>query len=227
MPGAKLWGKDYANSTAAVEVWIPLKLLPDGSIAVTSSTVIVEGVATAGGTPNMLVDNTKDWDTDILEGALVQFVHLGVEYTRPINANIATAVTWETATAFAPAAGDVYRILRSEDPMTPLSKGVIHNTAYVTPNDFFGTALAPTIEPTLFRCQGLFDAAGVLSVRIIRGGVRGGVNVGGNFNHGVVLGANELYVFDTLVQLGDTINYRYSASCNILSFKVLEIPAAI
>ena len=30
-----------------------------------------------------------------------------------------------------------------------------------------------------------------------------------------------------LVQDGDTINYRYSANCTIMTFKVLEIPAAI
>ncbi len=221
--GVKLWGKDYANSTAAVEVWIPLKLLPDGSIPVTSSTVIDEGTAT-GGTWVTLTDTTKNWGLDLMEGKILEVVHAGVSYQRLILQNTANVLYFDPDILPATVdAGDVYRIINQSDPMAPISKGVIHNTAYVTPNNFFGAALAPTIQPTLFRINGAFSVAGVLSVTITRAANTQVVN----FNHGVVLTANDLFAFDHLVQDGDTINYRYSVNCTIMTFKVLEIPAAI
>lgn len=218
MPGAgsKIWGKDYLN-----DVWIPLRLLPDGSIATTASMVVDEGIAT-GGLATQLTDTTKDWEADIFEGATIEIIHAGTTYQRFVTGNTANVIGFATLGVIV-AAGDVYRIMRSIDPMTPLDKGVIHNTAYVTPNNFFGTALAGTIEPTLFRCQGAFSAAGVLSVCIIRGGNTQVVN----FNHGVALTPEDLFAFDCLVQDGTTINYRYSINCTIRTFSVLEIPAAI
>lgn len=219
--GAKVFGKDYLGSTPTNERWIPLRLLPDGSIAVTSSVVIDEGIAT-GGLATQLTDTTKDWEVNIFEGATIEISHAGVTYHRTVSANTANTVGFATLGVIV-AAGDVYRIMRSIDPMTPMDKGVIHNTAYLTPNNFFGTAITPYIEPTLFRCQGAFSVSGVLSVTIIRGGNTQVVE----FNHGVALPANALFEFDTLVQLSTTINYRYSVNCTIMTFSVLEIPAAI
>ncbi|MFA5376661.1 MAG: hypothetical protein WC455_13015 [Dehalococcoidia bacterium] len=214
--GSKLWGRDYLNA-----VWIPLRLLPDGSISTTASVVIDEGVAT-GGTNILLVDTTKNWEVNIHEGGLVEIVHAGITYQRTISANLATALGFADLGVIVDA-GDVYRIMKKIEPMTPMDKGVIHNTAYVTPNNFFGTALTPYVKPTLFRCQGAFSVAGVLSVTITRAGNTQVLA----YNHGVALGAGELYIFDTLVQEGDTVNYRYSVNCTIQTFKVLEIPAAI
>ncbi|MFA5401653.1 MAG: hypothetical protein WC359_14480 [Dehalococcoidia bacterium] len=219
--GSKIFGKDYLNSTAGLDVWIPLRLLPDGSISVTSSTVVDEGIAT-GGLTTQLTDTTKDWEVNIFEGATIEIIHAGVTYHRTVNGNIANTIGFATLGVIV-AAGDIYRIMRSIDPMTPIDKGVIHNTAYLTPNNFFGTALTPYVVPTLFRCQGAFSVAGVLSVTIIRGGNTQVVE----FNHGVALPASALFEFDTLVQDSTTINYRYSVNCTIMTFSVLEIPAAI
>ena len=214
--GSKIFGKDYIN-----DAWIPVRLLPDGSIAVVSSAVIDEGEATGGNT-TWLDDTTKDWEPDILEGSILSVVHAGKEYQRTVVSNTATRITFTTVTPII-VAGDAYSIVRQVDPMTPISKGVIHNTAYVTPNGFFGGDLSPTIQPTLFRCQGAFSAAGVLSVAITRGGNTQVVN----FNHGVALTPEDLFAFDCLVQDGTTINYRYGVNCTIRTFSVLEIPAAI
>lgn len=214
--GSKIFGKDYIN-----DAWIPVRLLPDGSIAVVSSAVIDEGEATGGGI-TWLDDTTKDWEPDILEGSILSVVHAGKEYQRTVVSNTATRITFTTVTPVI-VAGDAYSIVRQVDPMTPISKGVIHNTAYVTPNGFFGGDLSPTIQPTLFRCQGAFSAAGVLSVAITRGGNTQVVN----FNHGVALTPEDLFAFDCLVQDGTTINYRYSVNCTIRTFSVLEIPSAI
>lgn len=104
-----------------------------------------------------------------------------------------------------------------------LDKGVIHNTAYATPDDFFATALTPTNTPCRFRLAGAFDAAGVLSATI----TYGGVTVTVEFNHGVALTANSLFEFDLLARAEDTINYRYSVNATILTFRVVEIPSVI
>lgn len=219
--GSKIFGKDYINSTPGIERWIPLRLLPDGSIASTASMVVDEGVAT-GGTNITLTDTTKNWGVGIHEGGLVEIIHAGVTYQRTILENTANILSFETLGVVV-VAGDVYRIMKAIDPMTPIDRGVIHNTAYVTPNNFFGTAITPVIQPTLFRCQGAFSVAGVLSVTIIRGGNTQVLQ----FNHGVELLASALFEFDTLVQDGTTVNYRYSINCTIMTFSVLEIPAAI
>ena len=219
--GSKIFGKDYLNSTTSRERWIPLRLLPDGSISVTSSTVVDEGIAT-GGTVITLTDTTKDWEVNIFEGGTIEIIHAGVSYQRTIRGNTSNTIGFATLGVVV-LAGDIYRIMRSIDPMSPIDKGVIHNTAYATPANFFGTALVGFVRPTLFRCQGAFSAAGVLSVTITQAANTQVVN----FNHGVALTAGDLFAFDTLVQGGDTINYRYSANCTIMTFKVLEIPAAI
>ena len=222
MPGpisSQIWGKSPALSH-----WVPVKTLPDGTICTSASMTVDEGVATSGGA-TALNDTTKDWGVDILEGALlkVTVAATGKTYERLITANTATQIVFDTIAPAAVAAGDVYEIVKQVDPMTPMDRGVIHNVAYVTPNNFFVAALAPIVQPTLFRCQAAFSVAGVLSSTI----TRGGVPITGQYNHGVVLPANALFEFDLLVQDGDTINYIYSVNCTILTFKVLEIPSAI
>ncbi len=219
--GSRIFGKDYINSTPARELWIPLRLLPDGSISTVSSSVIVEGEATGGGI-TWLDDTTKDFEPDILEGSILSVVHGGVEYQRAVVSNTATRITFTTVTPVI-VAGDAYSIMRQVDPMTPISRGVVHNQAYVTPNEILGGFLAPIIQPSLFRCQGAFSAAGVLSVAVSRAA---NVQVV-NFNHGVALTPEDLFMFDCLVQDGTLISYRYSVNCTIRTFSVLEIPSAI
>lgn len=219
--GSRVFGKDYINSTPARELWIPLRLLPDGSISTVSSSVIDEGEATGGGI-TWLDDTTKNFETDILEGSILSVIHGGIEYKRTVVSNTATRITFTTVTPTI-TAGDPYSIMRQVDPMTPISRGVVHNTAYLTPNSILGGDIAPIIQPTLFRCQGAFSVAGVLSVAITRAANTQVVN----FNHGVALTPEDLFAFDCLVQDGTTISYRYSVNCTIRTFSVLEIPAAI
>ncbi len=214
--GAYLFGWDYTN-----RVDRRIRVLPDGSLSLAASMVVDEGVATAGAATT-LTDTTKDWEVDIQEGGTVEIIHAGISYQRIITANTATQLTFATL-GVAVVAGDVYRIIKALDPMTPQSRGVVHNAAYVAAADILGAAIAPIVQPSLFRCQIACDVAGSFYVRI----TRGGVPVDVYFNHGVGLVANALYEFDTLVQDGDTVNYRYSIGCNILTFKVLEIPSAI
>lgn len=198
-----------------------MRLLPDGSIATSASMVVDEGVAT-GGTNITLTDTTKHWGVDIMEGKTIEVIHAGISYQETITANTANMLAFADL-GVAVLAGDLYRIIAASDPMAPQSRATIHNTAYLTPNDFLGAALAPIINPSLFRCQGAFTVAGILRATVTRAGNTQPVD----FNHGVVLPANSLFEFDLLVENGDTINYQYSVNCTIMTFKVLEIPSAI
>ena len=194
-------------------------------LPVTSESSLDQGTAT-GGTNTTLVDNTKGWQVNIWEDALVEVTIGGITYVREIDSN--TADTLDFATNPLPggvvvAAGDVYMVKRVVSPLNPLAKGLIHNTAYVAPADFFGAALAPTNTPCLFRLTVCMSVAGVLYLRTING-----VDTQQQeFNHGVVLPANSLFMFDHLVHAGDTINYRYSINATIMTFRVIEIPSAI
>ena len=213
-----LWGYDY---NTVPNQWRKLRVLPDGSLSITASMVIDEGIAT-GGTATTLIDTTKNWEVDLYEGSIVEIIHAGTSYQRTVTENTATQLTFATL-GVAVVAGDVYRILRNVDPMVPQVRATIHNTAYLTPNNFLGAALAPIISPSLFRCQGAFTVAGILRATVTRAANTQTVD----FNHGVVLPANALFEFDLLVENGDTINYQYSVNCTIMTFKVLEIPSAI
>jgi len=106
--------------------------------------------------------------------------------------------------------------------LSPISKGVIHNTGVLANTDFFVAALAPTNTPCLFRVVGGFSAAGILNVTI----TRAGNTQTQSFNHAVVLVPNALFMFDHFVDAGDTINYQYTVAATIQTFKVQEIPAA-
>ncbi|MFA5344640.1 MAG: hypothetical protein WC381_11855 [Kiritimatiellia bacterium] len=219
--GSKVFGKDYINSTGGNDRWIPLRLLPDGSIATTASMVVDEGIAT-GGTNITLQDTTKDWEAEIHEGGMVEIIHAGVTYQRTITTNTANILSFATIGVVV-VAGDVYRIMKKVDPMTPIARAVVHNTAYVTPADILAGALLPVITPSLFRCQIACSVSGIFYVTITRGGNTQVLQ----YNHGVALPASALFEFDTLVQDSTTINYRYSVNCTIMTFSVLEIPAAI
>jgi len=194
-------------------------------LPVTSEIALDQGVAT-GGTINTLVDTTRGWQVNIWEDAIVEIVDVstGISYTREIDSN--TANTLNFATNPLPAAvvaGDTYSIRRVVNPLSPLARAEVHNVAaYVAGADILAADLAPLNTPCLFRIAVGFNAAGILSVDI----TRAAVTVNQQFNHGVVLPANCLFMFDHLVHAGDTINYQYNANCTIQTFRVQEIVAA-
>jgi hypothetical protein len=105
--------------------------------------------------------------------------------------------------------------------LTPIERAVEHNVAVVAAVDILGAAIAPINTPCLFRVAVGFDAAGVFSVTIIRGG---NTQVQ-QLNHGVALVPNCLFMFDVLVHENDTINYRYSVNATLQTLRLQEIPA--
>lgn len=109
------------------------------------------------------------------------------------------------------------------DEIVPLTKGLVFNQAIGAGANIFGTALSPLRSPTTFRIYACFDTAGLLIVRR----TRGGVTVSEQLNSGANLVANAAYIFDIIVQSGDTINLRHSAGAQILYLKVEEVGGSI
>lgn len=207
----------------AAGVWVPVTTATP--LPVSSETSLDTGVAT-GGTVNTLIDTTRGWQVNIWEDAIVEIVDIstGISYTRELDGN--TADTLDFTTNPLPAAvvaGDTYSIRRMVSPLSPLARANEFNVlVYLTPADILAAALAPLNSPCTFRVEAAFDTAGMLSATI----TQAGVTVVGQLNGGVALNINSLYRFSLMVNAGDTINFRYSVNCTILSLKVQEIIAA-
>lgn len=188
-----------------------------------SGSVLVSGVAT-GGSIVTIQDTTKDWEINHYEDALARVVIGGITYERHIDSNTANILNLNALNPLpvAVSAGDAYEMVETANPLNPLARAEVHNAAVVAATDILGAALAPINTPCLFRVAAGFDAAGVFSVTI----TRGGNTQTQQFNHGVVLVPNCLYMFDHLVHAGDTINYQYSINATCQTMRVQEIIAA-
>lgn len=220
MTGSKIFVKDTSST---VEKWIGARGRPDGTIIVESESAIDQGIAT-GGTNTTLVDTTKDWGVNMWADAIVEVLIGGISYHRAIVSNTATTLTINALAALVTvAAGCPYSIKQTASSLAPLTKATVHNAAYVAAADILAADITPTNIPSLFSITAAFTTAGVLSVDVTRGGNTQTMT----FNHGVVLVADSIFMFDILVQSGDAINFHYSNNSNISLFKVVEIPSAI
>lgn len=106
--------------------------------------------------------------------------------------------------------------------VAPLFKGRVFNTAVAANTNIFATALSPTNTPTFFRIYACFNTAGILIVRR----TRAAVTVSEQLNSGANLVANGAYMFDIVVESGETINLHYSVGATIISLKVVEVSGA-
>jgi len=194
-------------------------------LPVTAETALDHGTATGGGLIT-LDDITKGWQVNIWEDALVEIldVSTGISYVRELDSNTATQLDFTTnPLPAAVVAGDTYTIRRVVSPLNPIARANVFNVVgYVGGADILGAALAPLNSPCTFRVEATFSAGGILSATI----TQGGITVVSQFQGGVALNINSGYRFSLMVNAGDTINFRYSVGCNILSFKVQEIIAA-
>jgi hypothetical protein len=109
------------------------------------------------------------------------------------------------------------------DIFRPILKGSVFNDSVTANTNIFSSDLTPTNNPTTFRIYACFNASGVLSV--VR--TRAGTTVVEQLNGGTALSANCAYMFDILVESGETINLQYSVNATALTLKVLEIPSVI
>jgi len=110
-----------------------------------------------------------------------------------------------------------------KDLLIPLSKAAIFNTAITANTNIFDSDLTPTNSPTAFRIYACFDVAGILTVRR----TKDAVTVSEQLNGGTVLAANAAYIFDVIVESGETINIQYSVDATCLALKVLEVLGVI
>jgi len=101
----------------------------------------------------------------------------------------------------------------------PVSKGSVFNTSVTAGTNIFASDLEPTDTPTIFRIYACFDTAGVLTVRR----TSGGTTVSEQLNSGNNLTANASYMFDIIVDSGETINLQYSVNATCLKLSIVEI----
>jgi hypothetical protein len=113
------------------------------------------------------------------------------------------------------------------DFFRPLIKGSVFNQAVTANTNIFSSDLTPslanTTNPSYFRIFACFDASGVLSV--VK--TKGTTTVTMQLNGGNALNANCLYVFDIIVESGESINLQYSVNATALELKVGEIASTV
>jgi hypothetical protein len=98
-------------------------------------------------------------------------------------------------------------------------KGSLFNTSVAANTNVFTTDLSPTYTPTTFRIYACFDTGGILTVRR----KKGAVTVSEQLNSGANLAANAAYMFDILLESGESVNLQYSADATALCIKVCEV----
>jgi len=101
-----------------------------------------------------------------------------------------------------------------------IQKASIFNTSIAANTNIFSSDLTPSYSPTLFRIYACFSASGVLTVRR----TRGGTTVSEILNAGSSLNANCAYMFDVIVESGDSINLQYSVAATAICIRVVEVP---
>jgi hypothetical protein len=107
--------------------------------------------------------------------------------------------------------------------ITPIIKGSIFNTYKSADTNFFSTDLIPTFSSSTFRIYIVVDMPGVLKVKR----KKGATTVTEILNGGSQLSSFAAYMFDIIVESGESINLQYSNDTTILVCKVVEIGASI
>jgi len=136
-----------------------------------------------------------------------------------------TTTPFETTPDFYNLRIDAYHRLYVVDDLllsriTPRLKASIFNQTVTANTNIFSTDISPQFNPSVFRIYATFNASGNLIVTR----TKSGVTVNETLNGGTVLNANSAYIFDVIVELGETINLQYSANAAALVLKVIEIP---
>jgi hypothetical protein len=120
-----------------------------------------------------------------------------------------------------PTQSTVYVILRQIVKASIFNTAVTANTNILSQNVTPSQALSGYCS--IFRIQCCFDTAGVLS--LVR--TKGGTTITEQLNSGVSLNANCLYIFDFLVEPGESINLQYSVNATAKELKVVETAGLI
>jgi hypothetical protein len=109
------------------------------------------------------------------------------------------------------------------EKLYPILKGSIFNTSVIANTNIFTSGFSPTNSPTIFRIYACFDVSGVLIVRR----TKDGITVSEQLNSGTSLSANASYMFDILLEAGETINFQYSVNATAIKLIVCEVVGVI
>ncbi len=108
----------------------------------------------------------------------------------------------------------------------PLQKAHVHNTAVLANIDFLAANITPADPVVLFRVMVQLDTAVVFSA-MVTNAAGGAGEMTLEFNAGAQLTAGVLYIFDLLVQDGDSVNFQCDQNANIDKFLVHEVLWAV
>jgi hypothetical protein len=97
--------------------------------------------------------------------------------------------------------------------------GSVFNTAITADTNIFGSTLTPIAPVSVLRIYACLGTAGVLTLRR----TKGAATVSEKLNGGTELTADAAYVFDVMLDSGETANLRSSASGTALKISVTEL----
>lgn len=108
------------------------------------------------------------------------------------------------------------------DPsLIPIDKANEHNKSCTANTDFLASALVPSFKPSLFRIMVCAQSAAKFKARITKSENTQTVI----FNSDSDLVANAVYIFDLLIDTGDTVNFQFDTTLTMSVFRVQEIVA--
>jgi hypothetical protein len=101
----------------------------------------------------------------------------------------------------------------------PMPLGTKFNSAVTANTNIFASDLDPFVEPAHVRIYVCFSNNVILTLRR----TLSATPISENLNSGAALLANAPYIFDTIVDAGETINLRVDASTTALKISVAEM----
>ena len=107
--------------------------------------------------------------------------------------------------------------------LPPEQKATFFNLVVGPAVDILAADIAPTNTPARFRIYVAFNAAGIFSVQRRQGGVTVAEQMNAIGNAVQPLVANCGYMFEILVDAGDTINFQHSVGATVLKLIVMEV----
>ena len=103
----------------------------------------------------------------------------------------------------------------------PIDKGVIHGVSKDSGTDFFTSHISPKYTPCVFRAQIIVSKATKFYAAVLHDNAGEKKAV---FNGNQDLIADTVYIFDLLVNQGDTVNYEVDDASTTVYCRVHEIP---
>ena len=97
----------------------------------------------------------------------------------------------------------------------------VRNGAVVANTNIYTSDFVANLDARIIYVFCAFDGAGVLTGTTTKSGTTCSVK----FNTGDALTLGCMYVFCLPVDIGETFNFKYSASCNAIKFSVYEVDA--